>query len=86
MQNMNTGISADEACRTHSLTEQDFARICNPDGSLKNEQNTTFTLKDNPSRSVTVNNNVLYGSIAILGLIVLCVVALTLKRRNKKLA
>lgn len=32
---MENGITAKEACLTRSLTAEDFARMCNQDGSLK---------------------------------------------------
>ena len=82
---MDDGISSSEACRTHSLTAEDFARMCNSDGSLKNQPGTTtFTLKDDSSKSLTVNNNVLYLSVAVLVLVVGCVIVLLVKRRRKK--
>lgn len=82
---MNNGISADEACRTHSLTAEDFARMCNPDGSLKNQQSTTtFTLKDDPSKSLTVNNNTLYVSAIVLTVVVVGVGVLLIKRWRKR--
>lgn len=82
--NMNTGISSEEACRTHLLTAEDFARMCNPDGSLKSQQSTTtFTLKDDPSKSLTINNTVLYISAALV-LVIVCVVALLVRRRHKR--
>lgn len=82
---MDTGISADEACRNHVLTEDDFARMCNPDGSLKNHPGTTtFTLKDGPSRSLTVNNNIMFASAAALAIVVACTVVLLIRRGRKK--
>jgi hypothetical protein len=82
---MDTGISSDEACRIHALTEEDFARMCNKDGSLKHQSSTTtFSLKDDPSKSITINNTVLYISAAALVLVVLCVVILFVKCMSKK--
>jgi hypothetical protein len=82
---MNPGISSDEACRTHSLTAEDFARMCNSDGSLKNQTGTTtFTLKDDASKTLTVNNTVLYTSAAMLVVAVACVILLLIKRKRKK--
>ncbi len=83
--NMENGISADEACRTHSLTTDDFARMCNPDGTLKNQPGTTtITLKNDPSKSLTVNNTILYTSAAALVVVVVCVVVLLVKHKRKK--
>jgi hypothetical protein len=82
---MNNGISSDEACRTNSLTAEDFARMCNPDGSLKHQQSTTtFTLKDDSSKSLTVNNNVLYMSAIVLAVVAIGVAALLIKRWRKR--
>lgn len=69
LQNMNTEpeLTPGEACRTHSLTQQDFAQMCNANGSLKSRpQTTTFSLKDDPSRTITVDNAVLYISGTLL--------------------
>jgi len=84
---MNTEpeLSAGEACRTHSLTNEDFARLCNPDGSLKSQpQTTTFSLKNNPSKTITVNNTVLYVSGALLITLLIGAASLVIRRRNKK--
>ena len=80
---METGISAGEACRTHALTDADFARMCNPDGSLKSQPSaTTFTLKDDPSSSLTVSNNALAASAIALALVAVIVVVLVVKKRR----
>ncbi len=79
-----TGISLDEACRKHVLADEDFARQCNADGSIKNQSTTTFTLKDDPSKSITVNNAVLYAVGVGLILVIACVIILLIRRRSKK--
>ncbi len=79
-----TGISLGEACRNHALANEDFARQCNADGSIKNQSTTTFTLKDNPSKSITMNNAVLYAVGVGLILVIACVVILLIGRQRKK--
>lgn len=82
---MNTehGISADEACRAHVLTEQDFARMCNEDGSLKSQpKTTTITLKDSPSKTFTVDSTILYASMAVLALVLVGVVLLLVRHHK----
>jgi len=84
---MNTEpeLSPGEACRTHSLTQQDFARMCNADGSLKSQpQTTTFSLKDDPSKTVTVDNSVLYICGGLLLLIIIGMIVLLVRRYTKK--
>jgi hypothetical protein len=55
---MNEGITAQEACRTGALTPEDFAKMCNGDGSLKSQpSSTTFTF--NGSNPITIDNTVL---------------------------
>jgi len=84
---MNTEpeLTPREACRTHALTQQDFAQICNADGSLKSQsQTTTFSLKDDPSKTITVNNSVLYISGALLIMLLIGTVILHVWHYNKK--
>lgn len=82
---MNNGITADEACRTGSLKPEDFSRVCNDDGSLKSQtQTTTFTIKNDSSKSFTVNNTVLLFSVTVfLMLVVLLTVVIFKKGRSK---
>jgi len=59
--------------------------MCNVDGSLKNHTSaTTFTIKGDPSKSLTVNNTVLYVSGTALVLVAACLVVLVVKRTAKK--
>lgn len=79
-----TGITVTEACRNHVMSDEDFARTCNADGTLKNQSTTTFTLKDDSSKSITVNNAVLYAAGIGLLLAIACVIILLIRRRSKK--
>lgn len=83
---MNEGISANEACQRQALSEEDFARMCNDDGSIKSQpQTTTFFLKDEPNASVTVNNTVLQLTLAAaVLLVVILLVAMVKKYQRKK--
>lgn len=79
------GISAAEACRMRAVSDEDFARMCDEDGSLKNQSNTTtFSLKDDPSKTVTIDNTVLYAVGIGLVLVLACVAILLVRRRGKK--
>jgi|GEM_PF-3028218 len=80
---MNEGITAEQACKDQSLTSEDFARMCNEDGTLhSNSGTTTFTLMNDESRSITVNNNDLL--LAAGGLFVLIVVGIVLFVRKRR--
>ena len=79
-----TGITVTEACRNHVMSDEDFAKTCNTDGSLKNQSTTTFTLKDDPAKSITVNNAVLYAAGIGLILVIACLIILLIRRRSKK--
>jgi len=84
---MNTEpeLSPAEACRTHSLTQQDFAQMCSADGSLKSQRRTTtFSLKNDPSKTITVDNVVLYIAGGLLLVILIGAVVLFVRHRNKK--
>lgn len=73
---MEKGISLDEACAKNQIgTREDFERNCNPDGSVKQHfQTTTFSLKNDESKSITVDNSYLYiASVAALILVVIVV-------------
>ena len=87
LQSMNPdkGISSDEACRMHVLAAEDFARMCNKDGSLKTQPSTTtFYVKDDPSKSITIDNNVLYVSAFVFALLIAGAVVLVVRRLKKK--
>ena len=79
-----TGITPEEACRYHAVSDESFASMCNADGSLKTQSTTTFSLKNNPSKSITVNNAVLYAAGVGLILVIACVITLLIKRRSKQ--
>lgn len=82
---MNTGISLDETCRMHVLSEEDFASMCNADGSVKQQPGTTtFSLKDDPSKSTTIDNTALYSFGVVIMIAIACIVVFFIKRRNKK--
>ena len=83
--NMESGISITEACRTRSLEKEDFARTCNEDGSVKQEHRTTFSLKDDPTKTITIDNNILYisGGAAIL-LVITAIVLLGIYFSKKR--
>lgn len=65
---MQEGISLEEACAKNVVgTEEDFERTCNPDGTVKSQsKTTTFTLKNDDTKSVTINNTYLYIGIALV--------------------
>lgn len=86
---MNEGISLEEACSKGLIgTEEDFERNCNEDGTVKEHpETTTFSLKDDSSKSVTIDNTHLQA--AIVGITVLAIVLLGLLvrkiiKRNKR--
>lgn len=84
---MNEGISADEACRARALTQEDFVRMCNEDGSLKGQtQTTTFSLKNDDSKSTTMDNTALQVGLAGIVLLVVVIAYILIRKRrlNKK--
>lgn len=82
---MNTGISAEEACRMRVLSEEDFASTCNKDGSLKYQPGTTTsTLKDDPSKAVAIDNTFLYAIGITLAIGIVCLLAFCVKYIVKK--
>jgi len=80
----SNGISAEEACSANVIgTEEDFVRLCNPDGSLKKqEKTTTFHLKNDDTKSVTVKDS--YIHLAGIAVIILLVVGVVLLIRKFK--
>lgn len=80
------GISAEEACRKHAYTPEDYKNACNDDGSLKtHSKTTTFTLKNDETKSVTVNNSVIQATaIAIFLIAMTSIVLLTKSKLRKK--
>lgn len=85
---MEKGISIEEACKDNLIgTEEDFQANCNPDGTVKQHpKTTTFTLKNDETKSVTIDNTYLY--LAGLGFLLLVAVAvfLIIRRLFKKKA
>lgn len=85
--NSEPEMTPNDACRMHALTQEDFARMCNEDGSLKSQtKTTTFSLKDDPSKtitSITLDNNVLYGVGVLFVLVVAGAIVLFIRRHNK---
>lgn len=83
------GISVDEACAKRAefgsgyLADEDFARQCNPDGTVKQaSQSTAFTIKNTDS-SLTVNDTYLYLGAAVVVTIIALVVWTVLRRKAK---
>lgn len=84
---MNEGISINEACETGALTPEDYARSCNQDGSVKqNNGSTTFYIKGNESQPIQVDNTLLaVGAIglAVAAILVIALIAkLVIRRRT----
>ena len=82
---MEPELTAEQACQEHSLSPEDFARTCNEDGTLKNGQKTTtFTLKSDSSKSITVNDTVLQGALVSVVLVVIVAAVLFFRRRKSR--
>ncbi len=82
---MNNGISLSEACRLRVLAQEDFAKECNEDGTIKNQSHsTTFTVKDNGALSFTVNNTVMRLTLAGVIIAVIVVGVLLFRRLRDK--
>ncbi len=82
---MEPELTAEQACQGHLLTPEDFARMCNEDGSLKSQsKTTTFTLKSDDSKSITVHNTVLQGALVGVVLVVLVLAMVLFRRRKNK--
>jgi hypothetical protein len=86
-----TGITINEACALraergsgYGLTDGDFARQCNPDGSVKKTNESTTISLSNSDASYTVNNSYLYGGVALLVIVVAVIVALIVRKRKAK--
>lgn len=81
---MNEGMTVEQACKDRHLASEDFARMCNEDGTVRNKsENTTFTLMNDESRSITVNNNdVLLAAGGIFVLVVVGIVLFVRKQRR----
>jgi cell division protein FtsL len=82
---MNEELTAEEACRNHLLTAEDFARTCNEDGSLKTQaHSTTFTVKNDKSKSITINNTALQVALVVAVLIMAVLTTLLIKHHLNK--
>lgn len=74
------GITITEACAKRAelgsgvLTDEDFTRQCNPDGTVKQAGSTTELTLKNTDYSVTVNNTYLYLGIAVFVVAVVAVI------------
>ena len=83
---MNEGISVEEACSARALTPESFDRLCNPDGSVKEQApTTTFMLHGDPSKSVTFKNKDLEtGLILGVAFIVIIVIIVAIRKLLRK--
>ncbi len=83
------GISLGEACARGAMEQESLDELCNPDGTIKKQgETTTFSIKDSDI-SYTVSNTFLYivFSLALVILLFLAFIAvkfLVRKARNKK--
>lgn len=83
---MNEGISTEEACKLRAIgTKEDFERLCNPDGTVKKQlESTTISIKDT-DYSITVPNIALQTfAMIIVTLAIIAVYLLTRKLLRKK--
>ena len=82
---MNEGVSLDQACEMRALNAEDFARSCNEDGSVKDgTETTTFTLKSDNSKSVTLDNTVVVAGIISVVLIAVVMGAVLIRKLRKR--
>ena len=81
---MEQELTANQACRDHLLTAEDYTRMCNTDSSLKSKHTTTFALKNGSSESLTVDNSVLKSSAASLVILIFIVIVTLYKRRLRR--
>jgi hypothetical protein len=79
---MDKGISVDEACSRRVIgSDEDFQRLCNEDGSVKQHpKTTTFSLKNDPSKTVVINDAYLHIGLAVAALLLLVGTALLAKK------
>lgn len=84
-----TGISVDEACAKRAelgggyLTDEDFARQCNPDGTVKWASETTFSVQ-NSDTSVTASSTYVYVIAAVVVVAMALVAWMILRKRTPK--
>jgi hypothetical protein len=79
---MNEGISLEEACANNVVgTEEDFERSCNKDGTVKSQtKTTTFTLKNDSTKSFTINDTHLQIGIVVILALVIAIVGLIIRK------
>lgn len=86
-----SGISIEEACRARAetgsgfLADEDFARQCNSDGSVKPmEEKINMTIKGTDI-SYSVAPSSLYVSLSFVVLIIAVAIVLVVRKRRKSL-
>ena len=81
---MNEGISLNEACFAGALTEESFNYLCKDDGSVKTQpETTTIHLKNDPSKSVTVQILHLQIGAIIVSILVIVGIVFLVKKLKK---
>ena len=83
---MEEGISIDEACARNVIgTQEDFERSCNPDGTVKSQpKTTTFTLKNDDTKSITIDNTHLYIAATFVLVLFVILAAFLIRKILKK--
>ena len=83
---MEEGISIDEACARNVIgTQEDFERSCNPDGTVKIQpKTTTFTLKNDDTKSITIDNTHLYIAATFVLVLFVILAAFLIRKILKK--
>jgi hypothetical protein len=79
---MNEGITINEACANNVIgTKEDFERLCNKDGTVKSQpKTTTFTLKNDSTKSITVVDTHLQIGLAIFFLLAAVIIGLIARK------
>jgi SanA protein len=77
---MQEGISAEEACRIRALTTEDFARMCNQDGSLKTTKQQSTTNTQQTMSPPSANNTLWYIAAVVFLVIFVLGIALLMKK------
>ena len=82
---MNEGISINEACANNVVgTKQDYERLCNKDGTVKsNPKTTTYSLKNDNTNSITIDNTHLQIGVASIFIMVVVIVYLSIWKFKK---
>jgi hypothetical protein len=82
---MDKGISIDEACRMRAMSPEDLSRSCNEDGSVKEQkQTTTIYLKNNETKSITVNNQLITVMSIVIALTSVLIASVLLQKKRKR--